>query len=650
MQSSEVDRPGPASSAKPAGRWSGGLQVALRHFLLAGSLYGAIGYLSLVLGSGPEGVAIFWPASGIAAGLVLGLGRPAHVPVGLATLVATVAVNFHLGRSAGLALAFGALNAGEALAVGWLMERVPERQLAFRRLIRVLALFVAAAAAVAIAATGALLAIQTHTSPSAPWNVIWQAWFLSDFVGIAVVAPLVVALIDQARMPDDKHEWTFDIALLLLFAFAAYHALSLRFDAGTWQAVAPGATLLPILVWLSARAQPVVPAVAVVLLAVMMAAFAASGSGRYGDDRLPLESRVLAAQVALVAVSLTALCISALFAERRAAEARLKVSEHRLALIADVAPGVIFSLARSAEGALRFPFVSTTSNEILGIGQSQLGRDAGALLARMEPADRQSLQQALAEPGGGRDILRLELPLDRDGASEIWLEINARSVAEADGSVMWHGFMHDVTTRHRLVEELNHRTRNLLTVVQAVAEHTARGTPPEQLADTLGERLAGLAASHQLLAARGWEGVELELLARSQLAHLGELFGDRLLIDGPALTLRPPAAQIIGMAIHELATNACKHGALSNDRGIARLAWIVDAGEAGGRLSMTWAETGGPPYVDTGRRGFGHKVVTHMTTYQLDADVTLEGTADGLIWRLSAPLASVVLSRPGTAA
>jgi PAS domain S-box-containing protein len=378
-----------------------------------------------------------------------------------------------------------------------------------------------------------------------------------------------------------------------------------------------------------------------------METYAVLGAGRYGDVRVPLEVRAIAAQATLSLVSLMTLSISALFAGQRSAEARLRASERRLALIADAAPGVIFSLERSPDGQLRLPFVSTTSAELLGIESERLGGDPEALLGRLEASDREALLAALAEPSGERGLIHLELPLRKPEGREMWLEVSARSNREADGRITWHGFIQDVTARRRLVEELNHRTRNLLTVVQAVAEHTARGTPPRELADKLGERLAGLAASHQLLAARGWEGVEMEPLVTSQLAHLESLFGSRLLIEGPPLTLRPQAAQIIGMAVHELATNACKHGALSQ-QGTVRLSWITPGDDPSDRFRMSWEESGGPPFAATGRRGFGHKVIVDMATYQLAADVNLTPRPDGLTWHLDAPRERVVLERKET--
>ncbi len=224
-----------------------------------------------------------------------------------------------------------------------------------------------------------------------------------------------------------------------------------------------------------------------------------------------------------------------------------------------------------------------------------------------------------------------------------WIEVNARAVPDRNGRLVWHGFIQDVTMRRRMLEEIGHRTRNLMGVVQSVAEHTARRSRPGELAEMLGERLSGLAASHNLLVAHGWQGIEIAPLVMSQLAHLEDLIRERLVIEGPALLLRPEAARIIGMAIHELATNACKHGALSVDNGKVRLSWEAAGPASDGQFRMCWEETGGPTFKPGGTSGFGRTLLTDMAAYQLGADVSLDGRHDGLVWRLTAPTENVLL-------
>lgn len=607
--------------------------------------YGLSAWGGLTFLTGASGIAIFWPASGFAAGLAIALGRSAHGAIALGTVLATMAVNLHFGRDLWLATAFGLLNAGEVLLMARLLELVPEQDHAFRRVLRVLAFFGAAIASTAAAGLGAALFIDTIASDGeSPLIDLWRTWWLSDLVGIIVVAPLLIAIHELASTPElrKSHDWKADVVVLFPFLAVAYHTLGLGLDDGTWASITPGAALLPLLLWLSARSQPIVPALAIVILAVMMAWFAAAGTGRYGDARLPPEARVVAAQVALGAASVVAHVVMALYTDRRLAVMRLKASEMRLSAIVDTAPGVIFTAEVKADGTLAFPFVSSAAAEMLGISAARLTAEPARLLDKLDPKDRLALFDALREAGGKDAVLSLELPLRRGKPGETWIEIKVRPVRDGEQGVVWHGFMQDITMRRRLVEELGHRTRNLLSVTQAVAEHTVRHTPPDELADVLAERLAGLAASHELLAAHRWEGAELVHLAKAQLSHLSDLFGRRIMIAGPPVLLQPSAAQIIGMALHELATNACKHGALATAHGIVRLSWTSPEETADGLFQMCWRETGGNSLPEGMQNGFGSKITIDMPAYQLNARVVLEPRDDELIWSMAAPANNVV--------
>jgi two-component sensor histidine kinase len=208
----------------------------------------------------------------------------------------------------------------------------------------------------------------------------------------------------------------------------------------------------------------------------------------------------------------------------------------------------------------------------------------------------------------------------------------------------------DITARRRseehvklLTAEVNHRAKNLLAVVQAVAHQTAKHGDLATLAQRLSERIGGLAAGQDLLVKNQWQGVEVSDLVEAQLAHFKELIGTRVLLHGPPARLRAEAAQGIGMALHELATNAAKFGALSNGEGRVRIVWRVVA-DAKPVFSMSWLEDGGPKVAAPARKGFGQVVIGRM------AEAAVQGTAEityaerGLAWSLSAPLENAVTS------
>ena len=220
-----------------------------------------------------------------------------------------------------------------------------------------------------------------------------------------------------------------------------------------------------------------------------------------------------------------------------------------------------------------------------------------------------------------------------------------------DGSVSGVGLIvEDITERRRaeektatLLKEVNHRAKNLLAVTQAIAQLTAADVAPEKFYDAFSSRLQGLAASHELLVQTEWQGVSLDGLIKSQLPHLAALLGNRLFLKGPSVSLNPTAVQMIGMVVHELATNAIKYGALSTAEGRVTLCWTVssDTSEHEPRFVMTWTEDGGPPVIAPLQRGFGHAVTVEMPEHLLEARVDLSFPPSGVVWKLTVPLGQV---------
>ena len=196
----------------------------------------------------------------------------------------------------------------------------------------------------------------------------------------------------------------------------------------------------------------------------------------------------------------------------------------------------------------------------------------------------------------------------------------------------------DVTARKAMEEqiqvlmgEVNHRTRNLLSVVQAIARHTSQGDP-ETFLTRFDKRITALAASQELLISNEWRGVDLSDLLRSQLAHFHDLLDTRIHLSGPAVQLTAAAAQTLGMAFHELATNAAKYGALSNPAGTVAINWqLVDQRRS--RLAVEWREQGGPPVRPPRRTGFGSTVIGRAAESGLHGKVSVDYAPDGLIWR-----------------
>jgi two-component system CheB/CheR fusion protein len=189
------------------------------------------------------------------------------------------------------------------------------------------------------------------------------------------------------------------------------------------------------------------------------------------------------------------------------------------------------------------------------------------------------------------------------------------------------------------MHELSHRSKNLLAVIQSISRRTARTTSTmEEFDSRFGRRLQGLAASHDVLVDNSWQGAPLADLMRQQLVPFVDIQSSRVEITGPDIVVTAEAIQAIGLAIHELATNAVKYGALSVPAGKVKISWAFDGVACASRqLLLKWVEQGGPRVVPPSRNGFGHLVIQEMIERSLNAKVILEFDPQGLKWSVTIP-------------
>ena len=249
----------------------------------------------------------------------------------------------------------------------------------------------------------------------------------------------------------------------------------------------------------------------------------------------------------------------------------------------------------------------------------------------------------------GRAIRGAEIIVERPDGTSIWVLCYPTPIFDAGGKIAGGvNILIDVTDRKRieghislLVSEVTHRSKNMLAVVEGIARHMIAASP-EEFVQRFSDRIQALAASHDLLVKSEWKGIELLELVRTQLAHFDDLLDRRIVLAGPPVRVTVAAAQCIGMVVHELATNAAKHGALFNERGGVEIAWGIESGQPDERFAMSWTERGGPPVVAPRRSGFGSTVVKTMTELSLDGEVQLEYAPSGLIWRLVCPAAKAL--------
>lgn len=192
--------------------------------------------------------------------------------------------------------------------------------------------------------------------------------------------------------------------------------------------------------------------------------------------------------------------------------------------------------------------------------------------------------------------------------------------------------------RHQnlLLDELNHRVKNTLATVQAMAMQTMKGVDVAAR-DAFLARLFALSGQHDLLTLDNWEGASLEGVVRRALRPWREDEQARFQIEGPAVHLEPKRALALGMAFHELATNAARYGALSNAAGTVHVSWALQPD--GHTMKFVWEECGGPPVSEPERRGFGLRLIEHGMSRELSGKVTLDFRPEGLVcgWDMQLP-------------
>jgi two-component sensor histidine kinase len=191
-----------------------------------------------------------------------------------------------------------------------------------------------------------------------------------------------------------------------------------------------------------------------------------------------------------------------------------------------------------------------------------------------------------------------------------------------------------------MINELNHRVKNSLATVQAIAAQTLRrGAVPDEVRDALAARLVALAEAHDVLTDEKWSGAELADLAAQAAAPYASLRGaSPFYIDGPSVFLPPKTAIAMALAFHELATNAAKYGALSAPDGHVLIAWTVEETPAGRALRLTWRESGGPPVKPPEKTGFGTRLIQRGLASELRGQVTMDYQPGGLVCTMEALL------------
>jgi len=583
--------------------------------------------LSLLLLTKPDGVAVFWPAAGVAAGAMIALGPAARWPIGIGAMGATFVANLIGGRTFAGSVVFALCNAGEALLCAALIERYFGPQFSLDRLRNVLGLLMGAIIATAASGIGGALAFKYLEHSASPILTTWHHWFASDALGIITVAPLLVGIAAAARDPPPHTELVEGSTALALLALMG--ALVVALPDATWAPVISVALLFPLLLWLAARCRPVFAAAAAFIVALTIVWTTTFGIPLFGDPGMTPADRILGSQAGIVAVSLCAFVLAALFAERRRHEAVLRESEAGLqeALTAGAVTAFEWDVRTGASRR------SNNAAQILGF-DSREPFSASRFLEHVHPDDRAQFKTHVHGVSPEKSSYALTFRFIRPDGQEVWLEETSRAEFDAAGRfVLLKGLTRDITARKRaeerqdmLIAEFDHRVKNILARVAVVAMYTRQGSRSmDEFIQTLDGRIQSMATAHSLLSQSRWTGAGLADLARHQLEPYTTEANTT--VQGPNVMLTAAATQAVAMVLHELVTNAAKYGALSSPEGRVSVEWEAPDGS----LSIGWRETGGPPVAASApQSGYGTSLIRDLIPHELGGKVDLVMAPEGV--------------------
>src|SRR5262249_38519563 len=278
----------------------------------------------------PEGVAVMWPALGLAVGALIALGPDARAPVATGILAGIIAARLRAGGIFWIAIALGLCNTGGGLLTARLIERWFGPAFKLENVPCVLG-FLGATAVGTLAAAVSGTAVIAISEPTTDILNVWRGWFTSAALGIVTVGPLPIGLASALRRPPPQREQLEGATALVILGAMSAFVISL--PPGPWATAVPVALVFPIVLWIAVRCRPVFAAAAAFIVAIIVVCSTAFGLGHFGDASIPLGDRTLAAQTIVLAGALCLLILSALFAERREYEMILEGSNQRLQLV-----------------------------------------------------------------------------------------------------------------------------------------------------------------------------------------------------------------------------------------------------------------------------------------------------------------------------
>jgi PAS domain S-box-containing protein len=333
--------------------------------------------------------------------------------------------------------------------------------------------------------------------------------------------------------------------------------------------------------------------------------------------------------------------------ERTKAEREVRDSEERLRLAMEAG-----GLGAWEYDPLGKVFrASARCQTIMGI--SGPARAYDELVAAIHQDDRELQRKAVSDAIAGNANFSVECRFMQPDGSVRWVRMSGKVVGDGRERVKLAGVAQDITRdktaaqlQSLLLDELNHRVKNSLAQIIAIAHFTRRSQGNTAVAwDALESRIHAMAKTHDLLTANSWRGGLLREVLLNELAAYQDVDGSRLTLAGDPVLLSPKAMQALSLAVHELATNAAKYGALSRPEGRVALSWSIEGNGGRQHVVLKWVESGGPPVTQGNPAGFGSRLIEQVFTRELRGRVRLQFLPDGVRCEASFPLDEVDATR-----
>jgi PAS domain S-box-containing protein len=278
-----------------------------------------------------------------------------------------------------------------------------------------------------------------------------------------------------------------------------------------------------------------------------------------------------------------------------------------------------------------------------------LGKSFNFLLARAGDLDALARikNEFQGESESGAEVL-----CRRKDGSEFWAVVFISPVRGESGDVVQYFASFVDLTKHKddearsklLIDELNHRVKNTLSMVQSIVWLSMRtASDPEVVRQAIESRLFALSRSHDLLTRENWESAGLLDIVHDAMEpfRFAKARVERVVFKGENIRFPPKAAMALGIVFNELATNAVKYGALSNEAGSVLIEWTKEQTPAGGRILLNWQEKDGPPVTPPSHTGFGSRVIERSLASELHGTVDLDYRPDGLVFTMTMPMPTV---------